>query len=291
MNLFEMLLAVKRAGIGIILQPEIDEIKSLIPTGTSPSNLLVNNDILQEALNLIPTGLRPPVEIELESSLPDASTFTSDDIGLFWIIQIMDVTAAGHTGKAWVNYEDGDSKKPIMIYKVYDHYYSADGESVVLTPAGQLTVSSAWINGVIAGLISIHDTNPIAHSAQFAAKQNQLSSSQLQLLDQTPWFDLVLQNGAVAVSGIIPRYRRTGNRLELEAAIAFPTVSAGISLIFATLPAGFRALQTFRDWAVNFSNDITDGRLVSAFVNGDLQVTTPASGTLWINISFAINID
>ena len=107
--------------------------------------------MLLEALNSVPAeGLRIPVRIELESDLPEPETLTRDNVGDFYTIQTMDITAAGRTGKAWVNFQDSNTANPIVIYKTYDQYYSADGESIVLTPTGQLSVNSDWLGGVLA---------------------------------------------------------------------------------------------------------------------------------------------
>ena len=104
-------------------------------------------DTIQEAISTIPaSGLRIPKHIELESDLPDPESFTPENVGDFYIIQNMDVTAAGHTGKAWVNYQDGDPENPLTIYKTHDHYYSADGETIILSSVGQLKVNSDWLN-------------------------------------------------------------------------------------------------------------------------------------------------
>jgi len=103
---------------------------------------------IEEAIATIPPGgLLPPVRIELESQLPNPTTLS---VGYFFIVQTMDITAAGKTGKAWINYQDpGDTTSPLVWYKTYDHYYSADGDTIILTPAGQLSVSSAWLNPLL----------------------------------------------------------------------------------------------------------------------------------------------
>ena len=110
-----------------------------------------SQEMLDEAISTIPSGgLRIPIRIELESiGLPDPATLTADNIGDFYIIQTMDTTAGGHTGKAWVNYQDNNPANPIIIYKVHDHYYSADGESIIITPSGQLAVSATWLESTL----------------------------------------------------------------------------------------------------------------------------------------------
>ena len=107
---------------------------------------------IQEAIDTIPGGLRPPLEIALESQLPDPTTLTSADVGTQWVVQDMDVTAPGKTGRAWVNYVDGDPANPLTIYKTVDNYYSADGVSIILTPTGQLSVSTSWLTSTLASI-------------------------------------------------------------------------------------------------------------------------------------------
>ena len=98
------------------------------------------------AIETIPqSGLRIPIKIELESNLPNAETLTADDVGLHWEIQDMDITASGRNGRAWVNFENNDPENPIVIYRVYNQRYSADDESIILTPARKLSVSSDWL--------------------------------------------------------------------------------------------------------------------------------------------------
>jgi hypothetical protein len=126
-------------------------IVDLIPDGTNDNNPLVNQTILDAAMATVPAGgLRAPIEIELESQLTQQHlVLTADDVGLFYIIQTMDITAAGKTGKAWVNFEEGDDTKPVIWYRTFDQYYSADGLSIILTPTGQLQVNATWLNGEI----------------------------------------------------------------------------------------------------------------------------------------------
>ncbi|MCL2636975.1 MAG: hypothetical protein FWD48_01260 [Oscillospiraceae bacterium] len=160
-----------------------------------------------------------------------------------------------------------------------------------IQPSGG-TSRALQINGA-----AVSASNPLTVPAS-AEMQVRLDGTVYRLISVTPlvaidtgWIDLVLQNGAVAFGGTTPRYRRIGSRIELAGAIMFPTLSAGISLTFAMLPDGFRPSQTFRDWAVDFSNDVTRGSIFSVFIDGNLQVTTPVTGgNLWINKSFSINL-
>jgi hypothetical protein len=84
---------------------------------------------IEDAIKAIPeAGLKPPIGIELESQLSELHpALTADNVGLFYIIQTMDITAPGKTGKAWANYEDGDDTKPVIWYKTYDQYYALHG--------------------------------------------------------------------------------------------------------------------------------------------------------------------
>ena len=140
-------------------------------------------DALQEAISTIPAGgLRVPVHIELESSLPSSSTLTAGNVGDFYIIQSMDVTAAGHTGKAWVNYQDSNPQNPIVLYRIHDHFYGADGESIVLTPAGKLAVSEEWLTTAqeeAIHVVAARITNPnILHNWDFRNPVNQRGLSE-----------------------------------------------------------------------------------------------------------------
>jgi hypothetical protein len=126
-----------------------DDVDSIIPTTASETNKLVTNNLMessiQSALNSIPTGLKPPIEIDLESDLPPEAGLTSANVGLFYIIQNMDISAEDRTGKAWANYKDGNSNNPVVWYRVYDQYYSADGDTITLSPTGQLQVAMTLI--------------------------------------------------------------------------------------------------------------------------------------------------
>jgi hypothetical protein len=115
-----------------------------------------------------PGGLRPPIETDLESDLQPEALLTADDVGLFYIVQDMDVLAPGRSGKAWANFKDGNENNPVVWYKVYDQYYSADGVSIILTPTGKLQVSTEWLSGIIATALSVHNTDPTAHQGTFA---------------------------------------------------------------------------------------------------------------------------
>ena len=119
-------------------------------------------DVIQAAIATIPEGgLKLPVEIDKESDLP----LTGTD-GDFYIIQDMDITAPGRTGKAWWNSVVSTTE----WLKVFDQYYSADSVSIVLTPTGALSVSGSWLDGIILTAISAHNTDAGAHAAQFAGK-------------------------------------------------------------------------------------------------------------------------
>ena len=107
-------------------------------------------EAMESIINSIPDSLRPPVLINLESAMPDPATLP---VGFFYIIQDMDATMPGRTGKAWVNYDDPSNiTSPLVYYKVYDQYYSADGVSIVLTPQGMLSVDTDWLDEQLSGL-------------------------------------------------------------------------------------------------------------------------------------------
>ena len=65
-----------------------------IPTGQLANRTLY----LKEAINSIPEALKPPIELNLESMLPKIPTLTSKDVGRFYIIQNMDITAPNKSG-------------------------------------------------------------------------------------------------------------------------------------------------------------------------------------------------
>jgi hypothetical protein len=175
------------------LSESVSDINKIIPNQTSADNQLINNTILENALATIPTGLKPPIEIDTQSKLltlhPEA-LLTSADVGLFYIIQNMDILASGRTGKAWANYKDGNSSNPVIWYKVFDQYYSADGVTITLTPTGQLQVAQALIQRIQDNEQAItvletsvqnlednkvgnaHLTDSVAHSVLFAAKMD-----------------------------------------------------------------------------------------------------------------------
>jgi hypothetical protein len=136
----------------IIQLPLPSNLTDLIPTQANAGNKLVDLNLMQSsiqsALTSIPAGLKPPIEIDLESELPPESGLADVDVGTFYIIQDMDVSMQGRTGKAWANHQDGNSSNPVIWYRVYDQYYSADGTTITLTPTGQLQVDQALIQRI-----------------------------------------------------------------------------------------------------------------------------------------------
>ena len=108
-------------------------------TGQYPNAKSVWDLVQALAATIPPGGLNVPVKIDLESELPA----TGED-GDFYIIQDMDETEPGRTGMAWWNAETGTDWLTVV-----DQYYSADGESIVLTPTGRLSVDRAWIDNII----------------------------------------------------------------------------------------------------------------------------------------------
>ncbi len=85
-----------------------------------------------------PGGLKVPQEVELESSLTNASCTTAGD---YYYIQNMDQTAPNRTGRAWCYNNNGT----LELYKVYDNYLSPDETSIV-TDNGVLTISTTWLD-------------------------------------------------------------------------------------------------------------------------------------------------
>jgi hypothetical protein len=114
-------------------------------------------DLIQDVIATIPAGgLKVPLSVDLESELEDPETLSPGD---YFVIQDMDVTSEGHTGRAWVNYEDpADTDTPLVFYKVIDQYFSPDGTSLILNGGGSIQVSTSWleqqIDDAISGLTS-----------------------------------------------------------------------------------------------------------------------------------------
>ena len=93
-------------------------------------------DFVMSTVETLPQGLKIPISIQLESSLPS----TAED-GDYYFIQNMDITAPDKTGRAWWN--NG------QWYKVFDQYQSMDGVSIVQTGGGSWQVSTEWLHGVL----------------------------------------------------------------------------------------------------------------------------------------------
>jgi hypothetical protein len=116
-----------------------------------------------------------PVETDLESELPDPTTL---EVGDYFFIQDMDVTAAGRTGRAWVNYTDPtDTNTPLRFYKVFDQYYSADGETIDLNAYGAMQVKA----GSIGAAQLDEDTNASLQKAEEALPENGTAQNSLAL--------------------------------------------------------------------------------------------------------------
>jgi hypothetical protein len=110
-------------------------------------------DFMQDIIATIPAGgLKVPVSTEAESGLSDPTALEPGD---YFFIEDMDVTAAGHTGRAWVNYTDPtDTSSALRYYKVIDQYFGPDGSSITLTGGGALQVSATWLGQQINTAIS-----------------------------------------------------------------------------------------------------------------------------------------
>jgi hypothetical protein len=132
--------------------------------------------LLNEILATIPAGgLRVPVETDLESELPDPTTL---EVGDYFFVQDMDVTAEGKTGRAWVNYTDpSDTNTPLRFYKVFDQYYSADGETIDLNAYGAMQVKA----GSIGAAQLDEDTNASLQKAEGALPENGTAQNSLAL--------------------------------------------------------------------------------------------------------------
>jgi hypothetical protein len=97
-----------------------------------------------------------PLSLDAESDLADPTTLEAGD---YFVIQDMDVSAGGHTGRAWVNYTDpADSTTPLKYYTVVDQYFSADGTSIVQTGSGSLQVSTEWLTGQLSSYVTASRT-------------------------------------------------------------------------------------------------------------------------------------
>jgi len=129
-------------------------------------------DLIQNVAATVPAGgLKVPTSLALESQLPaDPTTLVSGD---YFFIQNMDVTANGRTGRVWVNYTDpSDKTTPLMYYKVIDQYFDVDGESVLLSNTGLITISTSWLDTYLAPYAKLTDVS----SAQFAANVPDLTN-------------------------------------------------------------------------------------------------------------------
>lgn len=95
-------------------------------------------DYGQELIALIPAGgLKIPISLDLESQLPT----TGQKNGDYYFIQNMNITAPGHTGRAWWN----SLESTTSFLKVYDQYNSMDGVSIIQTGSGEWQVSTEWL--------------------------------------------------------------------------------------------------------------------------------------------------
>jgi hypothetical protein len=179
-DILAFILALKNTSAG-------NGVNALIPAGTSETNQLVNELMLENAMATVPAGgLRPPVEIDTESELlilyPEA-TLTSDDVGLFYIVQDMDVLAPGRTGKAWANFKDGNENNPVIWYKVYDQileelYIELTAETGTGTTVSTPAVAKSPIKAVLQLLYGlIRSAANLAGSAQSTANQANTAAS------------------------------------------------------------------------------------------------------------------
>jgi hypothetical protein len=104
-------------------------------------------DLVQDILAEVPAGgLSVPLSIDLESQLP--GDLSGVQIGAYWYIQNMNVTANDHTGRAWVNNDGPGGVK--IIHTVIDQYQHMDGDSIVQTGSGAWQVSGTWMDSVLA---------------------------------------------------------------------------------------------------------------------------------------------
>ena len=118
--------------------------------------LIATEDFVNLALETVPSGgLSVPVVLPLESSLPAISTRA---VGDYFFLQNMDVTAPERTGKAWVNYvTPSNPASGLAYYKVVDQFLSPDTVTIILSPTGQLKVSTAWLNSQLDTVIQYVD--------------------------------------------------------------------------------------------------------------------------------------
>jgi hypothetical protein len=96
-------------------------------------------NLIQEVAATVPAGgLMTPAEWPSESTLPDPAALP---IGTYYFVQDMDISAPGHSGRAWVNYTDpSDNGSAPIWYKVHDQFMA----SVVFTMAQE---RSALVSG------------------------------------------------------------------------------------------------------------------------------------------------
>jgi hypothetical protein len=244
----------------IIQLPLPSNLTDLIPTQANAGNKLVDFNLMessiQSALTSIPAGLMPPVEIDLESTLPPEAGLTDADVGTFYIIQDMDVSMAGRTGKAWANHKDGNPNNPVVWYRVYDQYYSADGTTITLTSTGQLQVAQALIQRIQdnESAIEVLETavlNLESEAHTHANKTlidtidqpmlNRMAQALVNPLDTSPYSSMLemvngVSGGASGLRGSAPRYFAVAGSV-LNAWDDSPPTTLSTGMVFVEIKA------------------------------------------------------
>jgi hypothetical protein len=115
----------------------------------SDDDLILNKGEIQAIVNDIMSalsqGLKTPELIDKESGLPDAEDAPN---GTYYVVQNLDVTAAGQQGRAWKNDALSETDWQIVI----DNVFAPDEEWIGLTEGGALTIPAdiqALINGAL----------------------------------------------------------------------------------------------------------------------------------------------
>ncbi|MCL2610797.1 MAG: hypothetical protein FWE02_03865, partial [Defluviitaleaceae bacterium] len=251
-----------------------------VPTRQLANRTQFLKEYIDSFIDKIPQALLPPVKLDLESELPDISELTSKDIGLFYIIQNMDISAEGKTGKAWLNYEDGDNANDLIWYKSFDQYYSADGVSIILTPTGKLQVGLDWFNSILESSDIVADIEEIKTALTLSANDP--------LLSYTPTGSLQSQIGFNVVD---EKLEVTGRNGMLIASIDIPKGAGGgiedAPYEEIITPGSPETSATIGDWtpgtvpATSLTSVCYGNGLFVAVGGGNNRIITSPDGITW----------
>jgi hypothetical protein len=135
----------------------------------SDDDLMLNkgeiDSLVNDIMAALSQGLKTPGVIDKESSLPAASGVPN---GTYYVVQDLDVTAAGQQGRAWKN----DALSTMDWQVVIDNVFAPDGATIDLDAGGALAIAAAY-QTIITGAVQnnrIEQTLPATDDQDDAQK-------------------------------------------------------------------------------------------------------------------------